>query len=73
VTFPLTGAHATRERSHLVENRVDLGHDVDPVDYERGLFGHAQRDVEHGAVFRDVDVLASEHPISSLAQLRLVR
>jgi hypothetical protein len=52
---------------------VDLSHDVDSVDDQRGLSGHAQGDVQYGAILRDVDVLASEHAIAALAQSRLVR
>ena len=34
----------------------------------RALAGHAQRDVEDRAIFREVDFLAAEHRIDSRAQ-----
>ena len=43
---------------------MDLGDDVDAVDHERRVARHAQRDVEHGAILGDVDVLAAEHRVA---------
>ena len=73
VPLPLAGADALGERGHRVEHVVDLVHDVDPVDDERWSRGHAQRDVQHGPVLRDVDVLAAEHVVPSSAEARTPR
>ena len=70
VALPLTGAHATGEGTHLVQDLVDLGHDVDAVDDERRVLGHAQRDVQDRAVLGDVDVLAAEHRVAALGERR---
>ena len=57
---------------HLVEHRVDLGHDVLAVDDDRRVARRAQRDVQHRAVLGDVDLLAAEHGVDALAQARLL-
>ena len=58
--WPFQSPDRTRSAKPLmrVEHLVHLRHDVDPVDHERGLPGHAQGHVQHGAVLGDVDVLA---------------
>ena len=56
----------SRERGHAVEHLVHLGPRV------RRARGRAQRDVEHGAVLGDVDVLAGEHRVDPLAQAALL-
>ena len=43
---------------------MDLLDDVDAVDDQRAAARHPQRDVEHGPVLGDVDVLAGEHRIA---------
>ena len=72
VALPLARADPVGEGRHPVEDRVDLGHHVDPVDDEGGVPGHAQRDVQDGAVLRDVDVLAAEHHVPALLEVRLL-
>ena len=66
------GAHAVAERAHPVEDLVDLLDDVDPVDDQRALARHPQRDVKHGAVLGDVDVLAAEHRVAALGEPALL-
>ena len=68
MAFPGAAAHAIREVGHAVEHRVDLGHHVHAVDYDRCAARRAQRDVEDGAVLRDVDLLAGEHGVDAGAQ-----
>ena len=70
---PGAAAHGVRERGHPVEHRVDLGHDVLPVHHDRGAARRAQRDVEHGAVLGDVDLLSPEHRVDLLAEPGLLR
>ena len=61
VADPLAAAHPLAEVAHPVEGLVDLLDDVDAVDDQRAAARHPQRDVEHGPVLGDVDVLAGEH------------
>ena len=69
---PLAAANRVRERRHPVEHLVHLRDDVDPVDDERAVARQPQRDVEHRAVLRDVDVLAREHRVAPLGHAPLL-
>jgi hypothetical protein len=66
--LPLLRADPAGEGAHLVEHGVHVCHDVLAVDHQPRPAGHAQRDVQHGAVLADVDVLAAEHGRDPLAQ-----
>ena len=70
--FHCAAADAVGEVGHAVEDGVDLGDDVLAIDDDRGVARGAQGDVEDGAVFGDVDLLAGEHGVDALARLRLV-
>jgi hypothetical protein len=72
VTGPLPRADGVREPRHPIEDSVDLGHDVRAVDHDRGPGWGAQRNVEDGAVLRDVDVLAGEHRADALTETGLL-
>ena len=72
VPRPLAGADRVGKARHPVEHRVDRGHDVLAVDEDRRVRGRAQRDVQHGAVLGDVDVLAGEHRVDPPAQAALL-
>ena len=61
VAFPFAAADAVGEGRHAVEDFVDLGNDVFAVNYDACAFGGAQSDVQDGAVFGDVDLVAAEH------------
>ena len=56
---------------HLVQNGVDLGHHVLAVVQDGRAARRAQRDVQHRALLRDVDLVAAEHGVDALAQPRL--
>ena len=58
---------------HLVEHRVDRRDDVLAVDDDRASLRRAQRDVQHGALLRDVDLLAAEHRVDPRPQAGLAR
>ena len=73
VALPLAAADAVGEVGHLVEHGVHVRDDVLPVDDDRGVPRRAERDVEHGAVLGDVDLVAPEHGVDPLAQPRLLR
>ena len=66
VAGPLAAPHPVGEPAHLVEDGVDRGNDVLAVDFDALVARRAERDVEDGAVFGDVDVLAGEHRIAEL-------
>ena len=75
--FPVCPVHAPlRTRSanerHAVEHVVHRGHDVLAVDDDALAARRAQRHVQDGAAFRDVDLLAAEHGIDARAQAALV-
>ena len=57
VALPRAAAHPVGELGHLVEHRVDLGHDVHAVHDDRRPLRSAQGDVQDGTLLRDVDLL----------------
>ena len=61
----IVGPHAVGERSHLIEHLVHVRHDVDSVDRHHRALRGTERNVHHGAVLGDVDVLAGEHRIAA--------
>ena len=58
----------SREVGHLAQDRVHRGHHVLAVDLDDRALRRAQRDVQHGAVLGDVDLLAAEHRVDALPQ-----
>ena len=70
MAFPGAAAQPIGKISHPVQNGVDLGDDVATVVHDRTPARRTQRDVKHSAVLRDIDLVASEHGVDSLPQLR---
>ncbi len=70
---PLVGADPIGERRHLVEHGVHVGHDVGTVDDHRHVGRRPQRDVHHGPILGDVDVLTGEHRVASGLDAALAR
>ena len=70
---PCSTADAIGKVTHSVEHAVDVGDDVLAVDEDRRVTRCPQRDVEHGSLFRDVDLLALEHGVDAGAQTALFR
>ena len=68
VAFPFAGANTIREPGHPVEHGMDPGHDILAVDQNRRAARCTQRDVQHGAVLGDVDLLATKHGIDPPTQ-----
>ena len=68
VAFPLAAADTVGEVGHLVEHGVNLRHDVLAVDDDGCASWRTQRHVQDGAIFRDVDFLASKHRVDPGAQ-----
>ena len=73
VAFPFAGADAGRRRRPSCRDIVDLGNDVFAVDDDGFGFGRAEGDVEDGAIFGDVDLLAGEHGFGVLRAGRILR
>ena len=57
----LAAANSVGECLHAIQHGVHVGHNVLAVHSEGGALGRAERSVCHGAVLRDVEVLAAEH------------
>lgn len=55
------------------ENGVDVRHDVLSVDFDRFVAAVAERGVEHGAVFGEVDFLPGEHGVSGFFDFAVAR
>ena len=66
-------ADAIGEAGHFVEHRVDFRHDVPAVHNNGSPLRRAQGDVQHRAVFRNVDLVAPEHGINGRPQAGFLR
>ena len=49
---------------------MDFVDDVDAVDHEGRVTGESKGDMKDGPIFRDVDVLAREHGVAMLFDVR---
>src|SRR5215469_7725012 len=70
---PGATSHPIREIGHPVEDGMNFWHDVFTVDDYRGISRSAKRNVQHCALFCDVDLLATEHGVDSRPQARFLR
>ena len=61
MALPRAAADPVTKHRHLLQHAIDLGHHVLAVHKNRVIGPIAQCDVQHGAVFRDVDSFAREH------------
>jgi hypothetical protein len=52
---------------------VNLGNDVNAIGEDLPTLWGAQRDMQNGALFGDVDLVAREHGVDVLAQAGLLR
>jgi hypothetical protein len=68
MAFPLPAADAVGEVGHLGQHGVNVRHNVLPVDNNGRALWRPQRDVQHGTIFRDVDLLAAKHRVDPGAQ-----
>ncbi len=62
--FQGAGAHAVGKRTHGIKHGIDVGHDILALDEDGRVGEVAQRRVQHGALFRDVDDLARKHRVA---------
>src|SRR6266853_6530738 len=72
VAFPLAAPHAVGEISHLIEDGVDVRHDVLAINNDGCPFWRAQSHMQDSAVFRDIDLFTPEHSVDPPTQARLV-
>ena len=61
VTFPLSRADRVGECLHVLKHGVDFRHHVLAIDHDRAIGAVAQRNMEHGSVLGNVDLLSAEH------------
>src|SRR5215469_11797698 len=73
VAGPGTAADAVREGAHSVEDSMDLGNHIFPVDNDGRFFWGAQGYVQYGAIFGDVDFVPPKHRSDTFAEPRLFR
>ena len=73
VALPCTAADAIRKPCHLVEHGVNLGDKIYAIGENLCIFWRAQGDVQHGALFGEVDLVARKHGINVVAQTGLLR
>jgi hypothetical protein len=70
--LPRAAAHAFGERAHLIEHGVHLRHDILTIDNDMRVARGAQGDMQHGAIFGHVDLVAAKHRVDTLAQVALL-
>ena len=72
--WPFQAPLRTRsEKSAILSSTAwTSGTTFSPSTHDRAPRGRAQRDVQHGAVLGDVDLLAAEHGVDALAQAALL-
>jgi hypothetical protein len=57
---------------HLIENGMDLGHHVYPIDQDGCPFRRAESHVQNRTFFRDVDFFTPVHSIGPCPQARVL-
>src|SRR5262249_38370936 len=72
VAAPLAAPNAIREIGHLVQDGMYFGNDVFTIDHYDRVSRGAQRDVEHGPIFSDVDLLPAEHSVDPGSETSLL-
>ncbi|CCK16170.1 hypothetical protein BN136_2180 [Cronobacter universalis NCTC 9529] len=71
IAFPFAGDNGFGEFFHLLQHGVHFRHHIFAVHQDRRIAAVAQRDVQHGAVFGAVDLLAGEHGFNGARQIGL--
>src|SRR5260370_27001497 len=70
MTLPGAAPHLFTELGHPVQDGVDLRYDILAVDDDRCAGRSAQRGMQDGAVFGDVDLASRKHRRDPLLQAR---
>ena len=68
VARPVTAAHPLGKCAHPLEDRMDVGNDILPIDHDVLATVGTQRNVEHRAMLGHVDGFTTEHRLETLAQ-----
>src|SRR5262245_24751650 len=70
VAFPSAASDAVPKIGHLVEDSLDLHHDILSDDQDTRTFWSPQGNVQDRALFRSVDLLSLEHGFDPRPQIR---
>ena len=68
VAFPATGDNSFREGFHLLKHGVHFRHHIFAINQNRSIAAVTQRNVQHRAIFRAVNLLAGEHGFNGVSQ-----
>ena len=68
VAFPAAGDNGFGEGFHLLKHGVHFRHHVFAINQNRSIAAVTQRNVQHRAVFRAVNLLAGEHGFNGVCQ-----
>src|SRR4029434_6069202 len=71
VASPLPATYGVTKGLHVLEDRIHLGHDIRAVHHDGPIGAVAQRDVEYGTIFGEVDLLPAEHLLGPPFEIRL--
>ena len=63
VALPLTTADSVGKYGHAVEDLVNLGNNIDPIDQDRGCARGPEGSMQNGTILGGVDFLAPEHGV----------
>ena len=55
----------------MLQDRIHLGHDVGTINHDGTIRAVTQRDVEHGTVLGDINLLSVEHLLGPACEIRL--
>src|SRR5208282_1542074 len=72
VPLPFPAADAIGERGHLIQHRMYLGDNIYAAHLDLRASWSSQCNVQHRAAFRDVDLLATKHCVTTVSNASLV-
>lgn len=72
MSFPVVAADGLAKALHLIEDLVDIGDNIFPVDMNNRIAWSAQGSVKNSAIFGDVDRFSGEHSFDGSAEVGLV-
>src|SRR5262249_59140447 len=73
MAFPIAATDAVGKAGHLVEHGVDLWHDVLAINDDGSPSRRTEGHVQDRAVFRDIDLLTTEHGVDPGTQVAFLR
>jgi hypothetical protein len=72
VSLPLPTPESIAKTGHLIEDFVDIRNDISPTEFDACISRRSQSRMEYGAIFCDVDRIASKHRFDRWPKLRLI-